>query len=164
MKKADNSLIKLSMVERYHAGKAHSHEILCFKQDGNIWAVEVKADKALTYAVTTVEYRSGVANLRYRPNKAQKMLILSKAIRTEILGTAEWLETENKARPKDTRGDIVEEAARIRWNGTAPAHRAVAFTVCGDFRANGIEYQVKYGADTGAATITTEQTLINLGL
>lgn len=156
--------LHLSMVNRYHAGQAHTREILSFKRKAEIWAVEVESSPALLYAVTYLEKRSGDITLRYRPTKEQQELILSNALQVKILCSAEWLEAENQRNKKENRGDIVERLAAKAWGGIRPANRATKFTECGDFEANGIQYQVKYGASTGAATITTENTLNNLGL
>lgn len=156
--------LHLNMVARYHAGQAHARDILSFKRKAEIWAVEVESNPALLYAVTYLEKRSGDICLRYRPTKAQQDLILSNALRVQVLCSVEWLEAENKRSPKENRGDIVERLAAKAWGGVRPANRATKFTEYGDFEANGVQYQVKYGASTGAATITTESTLNNLGL
>lgn len=156
--------LHLNMIERYHAGQAHSREVLCFKRKAEVWAVEVESNAALLYAVTYLEKRSKDISLRYRPTKAQQDIILSHALRVRVLCSAEWLEAENERSEKENRGDIVERLAAKAWNGTRPTNRATKFTEYGDFEANGIQYQVKYGASTGAATITTENTLNNLGL
>lgn len=156
--------LHLNMVNRYHAGQAHSREILCFKRKSEVWAVEVESNPALLYAVTYIEKRSSDISLRYRPTKVQQELILSNALQVKVLCSADWLKEENKRSEKENRGDIIERLAAKAWNGVRPANRATKFTECGDFEANGIQYQVKYGASTGAATITTENTLNNLGL
>lgn len=156
--------LHLNMVNRYHAGQAHSREVLCFKRKAEIWAVEVESNSALLYAVTYLEKRGEVISLRYRPNKAQQDLILSNALQVKVICSADWLEAENKRCKKENRGDIVERLVAKAWNGVRPANRSTKFTECGDFEANGIQYQVKYGASTGAATITTEDILNNLGL
>ena len=156
-------MLKYSMCERYVRGSAASRDILCFARGGNVWAVEVVESLALLNAITYTEKRSGGVSLRYRPNKAQQELILANALRVEILCSFEYLETA-KADFSNNRGDTVEHLAAVRWNGVQPAARNAKFTECGDFNANGIEYQVKYGAKTGAATITDEKTLNNLGL
>ena len=156
--------LQLNMINRYHVGQAHTREVLCFKRKAEIWAVEVESNPALLYAVTYLEKRSNDICLRYRPTKAQQELILSNALQVKILCSADWLEAESKRSEKENRGDIVERLAAKAWGGVRPANRATKFTECGDFEANGIQYQVKYGASTGAATITTENTLNNLGL
>jgi hypothetical protein len=151
------------MCQRYISGSASSRDILCFARGGNVWAVEVAESLALLNAVTYTEKRSGGVSLRYRPNKAQQDLILSNALRVEILCSVEYLEAV-KADYNNNRGDAVEAMTARRWNGIQPKARNTKFTDCGDFNANGIEYQVKYGAKTGAATVTDEKTLNNLGL
>lgn len=157
-------ILHLNIVNRYHAGQAHTREIFGFKRKTEIWAVEVESDPALLYAITYLEKRSGDISLRYRPTKAQQEIILSNALQVKVLCSADWLEAENKRSEKENRGDIVERLAAKEWGGIRPINRATKFTECGDFEANGIQYQVKYGASTGAATITTENTLHNLGL
>ena len=156
--------LHLSMVNRYHAGQAHSREVLCFKRKKEIWAVEVESNPGLLCAVTYIGNRTNDICMRYRPTKEQQQLILSNALQVKVLCSAEWLEAENKRSEKENRGDIVERLVAKAWNGVRPENRATKFTECGDFEANGIQYQVKYGASTGAATITTENTLNNLGL
>ena len=157
-------VLHLNQVNRYHAIQAHTRDLFCFKRKAEIWAVEVESNAALLYAITYLEKRSGDICLKYRPTKAQQDLILSNALRVQVLCSAEWLEAENKRSEKENRGDIVERLAAKAWNGVRPTNRATKFTECGDFEANGIQYQVKYGASTGAATITTENTLNRLGL
>ena len=156
--------LHLNMINRYHAGQAHSREVLCFKRKKEIWAVEVESNPALLYAVTYLEKRTNEICTRYRLTKEQPELILSNALHVKVLCSAEWLEAENKRSEKENRGDIIERLVAKAWNGVRPENRATKFTEYGDFEANGIQYQVKYGASTGAATITTENTLNNLGL
>lgn len=156
--------LHLNMVNCYHANQAHTRDLFTFKRNAEIWAVEVESSSALLYAITYLEKRSGGYSLKYRPNKAQQDLILSNALQVKVLCSAEWLEAENKRSEKENRGDIVERLAAKAWGGVRPANRATKFTECGDFEVNGIQYQVKYGASTGAATITTESTLKGLGL
>lgn len=156
--------LHFNMVARYHAGQAHARDILSFRRKAEVWAAEVESSPALLYAITYLEKRAGDISLRYRPTKDQQELILANALRVQVLCSVDWLEAENKRSPKENRGDIVERLAAKAWGGVRPANRATKFTEYGDFEANGIQYQVKYGASTGAATITTENTLNNLGL
>ena len=158
----DKNLIKLNACRNYVALSATDREILCFARGGMVWAVEIHdVDSALLFAITTIEQRSGGWVLRYRPNKKQQDLILSRAKRVEVLCTLDFLETE-KASHNSNRGDTIEDLVTKRWGGVQPKSRNEKFTERGDFSLNGFEYQVKYGAKTGAATFTDEKTINNL--
>ena len=158
----DKNLTKMNACKDYVTMSATDREILCFASDGMVWAVEVHdVDSALLFTITTIEQRSGGWVLRYRPNKKQQDIILSRSKRTEVLCTLDFLETE-KANYKNNRGDTIECLVAKRWGGVQPKARNEKFTECGDFSLNGFEYQVKYGAKTGAATFTDEKTINNL--
>ena len=158
----DKNLIKASACKDYVTMSATDKEILCFARDGMVWAVEVHdVDSALLFAITTIEQRSSGWVLRYRPNKKQQDIILSRSKRTEIICTLDFLEME-KANHKGNRGDTVEYLVATKWGGVQPKVRNEKFTECGDFSLNGLEFQVKYGAKTGAATFTDERTMNNL--
>jgi hypothetical protein len=162
--KEEKAVINTAMVRRYNKGAFTHHYIFGFVRDKMIYAVQVDNACDLLTSLTYPEKRSGGWNLRFRPTRAQQEIILANASRVEIIGTAEWLETE-RANFKNNRGDAFEYHACKRWNGTRPANRAEKFTTCGDFwTADGKHFQCKYGAPTGAATFTDENTLANLGL
>ena len=156
--------IRLAMVRRYNNGAFTHNYIFGFVRGGLVYAVQVNNAADLLNSLTYVEKRSSGYNLRYRPNKAQQEIILANAARVEILGSVDWLESE-KANHHNNRGDVFEYYACKRWNGTQPANRSEKFTTCGDFwTADGVHFQCKFGASTGAATFTDEKTLANLGL
>lgn len=158
----DKNLIKANACRDYVALSATNKEILCFARDGMVWAVEVHdVDSALLFAITTIEQRASGWVLRYRPNKKQQEMILSRSKRTEVICTLDFLEAE-KANYKNNRGDTIEALVAKRWGGVQPKARNEKFTECGDFSLNGSEFQVKYGAKTGAATFTDEKTINNL--
>ena len=158
----DKNLIKANACRDYVALSATDKEILCFARDGMVWAVEVHdVDSALLFAITTIEQRSSGWVLRYRPNKKQQEIILSRAKRVEAICTLDFLEAE-KANHNNNRGDTIEDLVAIRWGGVQPKARNEKFSDRGDFSLNGFEYQVKYGAKTGAATFTDEKTINSL--
>ena len=156
--------IRLAMVRRYNSGAFTHNYIFGFVRGGLVYAVQVNNAADLLNSLTYVEKRSSGYNLRYRPNKAQQEIILANAARVEVLGSVDWLESE-RANHNNNRGDVFEYYACKRWNGTQPANRSEKFTTCGDFwTAEGVHFQCKFGASTGAATFTDEKTLANLGL
>lgn len=158
----DKNLIKASACKDYVTMSATNKEILCFARDSMVWAVEVHdVDSAFLFAITAIEQRSSGWALRYRPNKKQQDIILSRSKRTEIICTLDFLEVE-KANHNNNRGDTVEILVATKWGGVRPKVRNEKFTECGDFSLNGSEFQVKYGAKTGAATFTDERTMNNL--
>lgn len=158
----DKNLIKAKACRDYVAMSATDKEILCFARGGMVWAVEVHdVDSALLFAITTIEQRASGWVLRYRPNKKQQDIILSRSKRTEIICTLDFLEAE-KAKHKNNRGDTIEDLVATRWGGVQPKARNERFTDRGDFSLNGLEFQVKYGAKTGAATFTDEKTINSL--
>ena len=158
----DKNLIKANACRDYVTMSATDKEILCFARDSMVWAVEVHdVDSALLFAITTIELRESGWVLRYRPNKKQQDIILSRSKRTEIICTLDFLEAE-KAKHNNNRGDAIEDLVATKWGGVRPKARNEKFTKCGDFSLNGLEFQVKYGAKTGAATFTDEKTMNNL--
>ena len=160
----EKAVIHLAMVRRYNRGAFTHGYIFGFVRGGLVYAVQVDNAADLLDSLTYVEKRSGGYNLRYRPTKAQQEVILANAARVEVLGSVEWLESE-RANHHNNRGDAFEYYACKRWNGTQPANRSEKFTTCGDFWTDeGVHFQCKFGASTGAATFTDEKTLANLGL
>ena len=158
----DKSLIKANACRDYVSLSATDKEVLCFARGGMVWAVEVHdVDSALLFAITTIEQRSSGWVLRYRPNKKQQEIILSRSKRTEIICTLDFLEAE-KVNHNNNRGDTIEDLVTMKWGGVQPKARNEKFTDRGDFSLNGFGYQVKYGAKTGAATFTDEKTINNL--
>lgn len=153
-----------NLVNRYNRGTATHNYVFGFVRNGMVYAVQVNNAADMLMAITYPEQRSaGGWTLKYRPNKAQQELILANATRVEVLGSFEWFEAE-KVNHHNNRGDCFEDIAAIRWNGKQPASRSAKFTDCGDFNANGVEFQCKFGCSKGAATFTNEATLNNLGL
>ena len=160
----EKSAISLAMVRRNNNGAYTHNYIFGFVRGGLVYAVQVNNADDLLNSLTYVEKRSSGYNLRYRPNKAQQEIILAHATRVEILGSVDWLESE-RAEHNNNRGDAFEFYACKRWNGTQPTNRSEKFSTCGDFwTADGVHFQCKFGASTGAATFTDEKTLANLGL
>lgn len=161
----EKAVVQSAMVRRYNNGAYTHNYIFGFIRNKMVYAVQVNNASDLLAVLTYVEKRSSHGYvLRYRPTKVQQEVILASAVRVEILGTADWLEGE-KANFKNNRGDAFEYHACKRWNGEQPANRAEKFTTCGDFwTKDGIHFQCKYGASTGAATFTDEVTLERMGL
>ena len=158
----DKNLIKANACRDYVALSATNREVLCFARDGMVWAVEVHdVDSALLFAITTIEQRSSGWVLRYRPNKKQQDIILSRSKRTEVLCTLDFLEAE-KTNHKNNRGDTIEFLVSKRWGGVQPKARNEKFRECGDVSQNGFEYQVNYGAKAGVATKKKKKTINNL--
>ena len=158
----NKELLKLNACKDYADMSATDREVLCFARDGMVWAVEVHdVDSGFLFAISTLEQRKSGWALRFRPNKKQQDLILSRAKKIEIVCTLDFLETE-KVNHNNNRGDTIEDLVTIKWGGVQPKARNTKFTECGDFSVNGLEYQVKYGAKTGAATFTDEKTINNL--
>ena len=156
-------VIHFSMVKRYNSGAFTHNYIFGFIRGGLVYAVEVKNAENLIPLITYIEQRSGQWVLKYRPTKAMQDLILANASRVEIIGSAEWFEIE-KVDHKNNRGNCFEDLVACKWNGVQSAKANTKFTDDGDFTANGIAYQVKFGCGKGAATFTDEKTLNNLGL
>lgn len=158
----NKELTHIMASEKYHHYSATDNYILCFTRNKQVWAVEVRnVDALFIKSISYIEQRSSGWALRFRPTKAQQEIILAHATKVQILCTLNFLETE-KVNHNNNRGDCVEDMATIAWNGVQPESRSTCFTDCGDFRANNIEYQVKYGANTGAATFTNEKTIYNI--
>lgn len=150
-----NELMHDFLVKNYIKYSATKSEILCFPRGDMVWAVEVKDVSSLLRSITFIAKRSEGWGLKFLPNKVQQELILSNASRVEILCSVDYLE-EIKKEHRNNRGDTVEFLVACRWGAEQNTSKSAKFTDCGDIRVNGIEYQVKYGARTGAATYTTE--------
>lgn len=155
-----NEVLHLSMCRRYCAASAARSAVFGFPSKGNVLAVQVALTPELLYAVTYLEVKSGKVVLRYAPNKTHKAVLLANAERTRVLCSVSYLEEAYAKHSNLNRGDLFEIMAAKAWGGVRPADRATVFTACGDFNVNGVEMQAKYAK----ATVTTEETLLNLGL
>jgi hypothetical protein len=155
-----NEVLHLSMCRRYCAASAARTAVFGFPMKGNILAVQVTLTPEILQAVTILELKSGKVVLRYHPNKTHKAILLANSERTTVICSNAYMESAYEKHSNLNRGDLFEIMAAKVWGGIRPSNRATVFTACGDFNANGEEFQVKYDK----ATITTEETLLNLGL
>lgn len=157
-----NALLHNHAARQYHKASSTNNYILCFARNKTVWAVEVNdVDSLFIQSISYLEMRSKGWTLRFRPTKAQQDIILSRASRVELICSTTYLETE-KVNHNNNRGNTVEDLVTMVWKGTQPDNPNTCFTERGDFNANGTEYQVKYGASTGAATFTTEKIMNNI--
>lgn len=93
-------------------------------------------------------------SLRFKPDKAQKLLLLPQA---QLLCSEEWFESQ-VASCEYNRGDIFEKLI-TEMQGQHWTKDHVPFTEAGDIEIDGIPYQIKFEK----ATFTNEKTLANLG-
>lgn len=156
----NNEVLHLSMCRRYCAASAARSAVFGFPMKGNILAVQVTLTPEILQAVTILELKNEKAVLRYHPNKTHKAILLANSERTAVVCSNAYMESACEKYPNLNRGNLFEIMAARIWGGARPTSRTAIFTACGDFNANGEEFQVKYDR----ATITTEETLVNLGL
>ena len=155
-----NDALHMDMCRRYCAASASKRAVVGFPVKGNIVAVEIALTPELLQAVTVLELKSGKVVMRFHPNKGQKTVLMTNAERSRVICSVNFMNDAYEKHANLNRGDLFEIMAAKVWGGIRPKNRATVFTACGDFNADGIEYQVKFDK----ATVTTEETLLNLGL
>ena len=149
----NNPTIFNQLINRYNK-IAYTHEyIFGFEYRGNIYFAFAKSDLMPFVCTLDRDSRGGGISLRFVPNKAQKLLLMTSA---ELLCSAK-LFNDLKAESKYNKGEIFEKLITER-DGQEWTKDNVPFTESGDVVISGIHYQIKfYGA-----TFCNEKSIANL--
>ena len=134
---------------------AYTHNyIFGFEYKGVVYAVTT--DNAILPYILKLDKASRGAgySLRFKPTKAQKALLCTKA---EVVCSIEYF-NEVVSNSKYNRGEIFEKMVTEIIFGQEWNKDNVPFTEGGDVEENGVAYQVKFEK----ATFTNEKTLARL--
>jgi len=159
-----NEIIKKVLVDGYNKVAATHNYIFGWIEQGMVMGYRVMDAENLLAWITTTDRASqkngGTIQLKFKPNKAQKLMITTEAAEIKFICTEDYMENirEHSTGREKNRGYIFErlacEAFGLEQN-TQPNAKA---TDCGDGRdANGTEYQIKFNT----ATFIDEKTLKN---
>ena len=148
-----NLILFNEMVARYIKIEFADRYIWGFTYQGNVYMAFTKANMIKDLCCLDKASRGQGFSLRFRPNKEQKLLLLSHAI---VLCSVKYFE-EIVSASKYNRGEIFEkmifEYYGIRWT-----KNRVPFTISGDIEIHGISYQIKFEK----ATLCNEKSLASL--
>lgn len=135
-----NATLKNMMV-RFYNGKSYTHNyIFGFRFSGNVWFVIVTAELLPELLKLDKASRGAGYALRFKPNKEQKILLMSYG--AKILCSEKYFD-ELTAESKYNKGEIFEKLI-TELNGQEWEKDNVPFTEDGDLTVNGIAYQIKF--------------------
>lgn len=159
-----NEIIKKYLVDGYNKVTATHSYIFGWAEQGVIVGYKVMdAEKLLAWITTTdtaSKKNGGTVQLKFKPNKAQKLMIATEAVEVKIICTEEYFENirANSTGKEKNRGYIFERLACEAFELEQNTKSNAKATDCGDGRsADGIEYQIKFNT----ATFIDEKTLKN---
>ena len=121
---------KLSYTHNYIFGFEFNHTIYMAHADAEVLPYVLTLDKAS---------RGAGYSIRFKPNKNQKMVLITKA---EVLCSAEYFESE-VAESKYNAGEIFEKMVTERF-GQVWEKDNVPFTEAGDIKVGKTSYQIKF--------------------
>lgn len=151
-----NTIIYNELINRYNE-LAYTHNyIYGFSLNGNVYAVEATSEIMPYIASLDVASRGMGYSIRFKPNRAKKILLMAKSIKTTILCSVEYFNDMVK-NSKYNKGEIFEKMVTERY-GQEWVKDNVPFNIGADLEVNGIGYQLKYEG----ATFATEKTLANM--
>ena len=135
-----NATLKMMMIKFYN-GKSYTHNyIFGFRAAGNIWFVFVTAEILPELLKLDKASRGAGYALRFKPNKAQKTLLMS--FGAKVLCSEKFFDEMVEA-SKYNKGEIFEKLVTERAGQTWEKDN-VPFTDDGDLTWNGIAYQIKF--------------------
>lgn len=135
-----NIALKMKMVEFYNTHAYTHHYIFGFRAAGNIWFVVVTAELLPELLKLDKASRGAGYALRFKPNKGQKALLMSKG--ATVLCSEKFFD-ELAGESKYNKGEIFEKLM-TELNGQTWEKDNVPFTEDGDLTADGIAYQIKF--------------------
>lgn len=142
------------LIEGYNAHAFTHSYIYGFYFQNKVWMVETDSD-VNPYILTLDKASRGQGySLRFKPTKAQKLVLMAKAPR--LICSKEFFDAEVKS-SKYNKGEIFEKMVAELYGQTWEKDR-VPFWEGGDLEINGKAYQVKFEK----ATFTNEKTLARL--
>jgi hypothetical protein len=125
---------KLSYTHNYIFGFEFNHTIYMAHADAEVLPYVLTLDKAS---------RGAGYSIRFKPNKNQKMVLITKA---EVLCSAEYFNSEvNES--KYNAGEIFEKMVTEKY-GQVWEKDNIPFTEDGDLTVDGIAYQIKFNKAT----------------
>lgn len=161
-----NEAIRKYLVDGYNE-VAYTHNYILGWADnktGMVYGYRVMAATALLAWITSIDRAStkngGTLQLKFKPTRAQKAIIMENAVEIKPICTVEYLESvrANSTGTERNRGYIFERLACEVFGleqNTQPNAKA---TTCGDGKdACGVHYQIKFDK----ATFIDEKTLKN---
>lgn len=148
-----NTVIFQKLINGYEELAYTNKYIFGFAYDGVIYASFANVDLALICKLDKASRGAGYS-LRFKPNKAQKVLLLMGA---QPVCSVEFFNAEVKGSIYN-KGEIFEKLVTETICGQKWEKDNVPFTKGGDVEWNGIAYQIKFEG----ATFTNEKTLARL--
>lgn len=139
-----NTALFNKMVNSYNALSYAHNYIYGFYYENNVYMVY--ADSSINAHVLKLE-KAGSGNgymLRFRPNKAQKLLLMGY---NPILLCSKKFFNETVANSKYNKGEIFEKMV-TEYHGQKWKKDNIPFTVDGDLTINNIAYQIKFDKGT----------------
>lgn len=149
----NKEVIKKMLQDCYNNKAFTDKYILGFCLDGVIYAVVCNRDMVDRVTCLDRASRGQGYSLRFKPNKAQKMLLMGGAWAI----CSEKLFNDMVAGSRYNRGEIFEKLV-TEFYGQAWEKDNVPFTIDGDITVDGVAYQIKFEK----ATFTNEKALKNL--
>lgn len=148
------NLVLFNMMVVKYVKMAYAHRYIWgFAYQGNIYMAFTKANMVKDLCCLDRASRGQGFSLRFKPNKAQKLLLLTNAI---VLCSVKYFE-EMVSASKYNKGEIFEKMVS-EYYGIEWTKDRVPFTVGGDIEINGIPYQIKFER----ATFCNEKSLASL--
>ena len=135
-----NATLKNLMIEFYNTNAFTHNYIFGFRMAGNIWYVTVTAELLPELLKLDKASRGAGYALRFKPNKAQKILLMSYGAKVLC---SELFFDELAENSKYNKGEIFEKLV-TEMNGQTWEKDNVPFTDDGDLTVDGIAYQIKF--------------------
>ena len=135
-----NATLKNLMIEFYNTHAFTHNYIFGFRMAGNIWYVTVTAELLPELLKLDKASRGAGYALRFKPNKAQKILLMSYGAKVLC---SELFFDELAENSKYNKGEIFEKLV-TEMNGQIWEKDNVPFTDDGDLTWNGVAYQIKF--------------------
>jgi hypothetical protein len=159
-----NEVIKKYLVDGYNKVAATHNYIFGWVECGMVYGYRVMDAENLLAWITTTDRASkkngGTVQLKFKPNRAQKLMINTEAVEVREVCTEDYLEDirAHATGKEKNRGYIFERLACEVFGLEQNTQPNAKVTDCGDGRdADGVEYQIKYNT----ATFIDEKTLKN---
>lgn len=150
----ENTALKMSMINKYHALSFTDHYILGFSYKRNIYISYQDASVVNNFIkLDTASHGQGYS-IRFKPSRADKVFLLTSA---KLICSAEYFE-DLVNNSKYNKGEILEKLVTEIEAGKKWEKDKTPFTMAGDVDINGVAYQIKFEK----ATFTNEKTLENL--
>lgn len=150
----ENTALKMSMINKYHALSFTDRYILGFSYKGNIYISYQDASVVNNFIKLDVASRGQGYSIRFKPSRADKIYLLTSA---KLICSTEYFD-DLVNNSKYNRGEILEKLVTEIEAGKEWKKDHVPFTEAGDVEINGIAYQIKLEK----ATFTNEKTLEKL--